>query len=106
MGSRLGLCRFSFQTRLLSKQRLTIQHPVRVGALRMPSYVPFLIAGYVGWMASATLADEIDAGNLTYDQHVKTTLSAYCMDCHGADEPEAALNLARFDIDSVDVSEA
>lgn len=72
----------------------------------MPSYVPFLIAGYVGWMASATLADEIDAGNLTYDQHVKTTLSAYCMDCHGADEPEAALNLARFDIDSVDVSEA
>ncbi len=72
----------------------------------MPSYVPFLIAGCVGWMASATLADEIDAGNLTYDQHVRTTLSAYCMDCHGADEPEAALNLARFDIDSVDVSEA
>jgi hypothetical protein len=44
-------------------------------------------------LGSARLVVADDAGPLTFEQHVRPILKAYCLDCHGGDKVEGGLDL-------------
>ncbi len=44
-------------------------------------------------LGSAQLILADDGGPLTFEQHVRPILKAYCLDCHGGDKLEGGLDL-------------
>ena len=52
----------------------------------------------LGWQTNQANVDEISSDlDQAFKADVHPFLTAYCIDCHGAEEPEAALDLSTFD---------